>query len=56
MATAKKTAKKAVKKVASVVRSEAAKKYMQLMSDYEVQNPKKFAAKKAQMEATLKSL
>lgn len=54
--TTKKTVKKAVSAVKKVTRSEEAKKYMQLMADYEAKNPEKFALKKARMEAHLKTL
>lgn len=52
----KSTAKKVAKVVKEVGRSDAAKAYMQLMSDYEAKNPTKFALKKDRMEAHLKSL
>lgn len=52
----KKTAKKAAKSVTKMVRSDAAKAYMQHMAEYEALNPTKFATKKAEMEAKLATL
>lgn len=51
-----KTAKKVAKKVAAVVRSDAAKAFMQVMADYEAKNPEKYAAKKERLEAKLETL
>ncbi len=54
--TTKKVVKKTVKAVAKVVRSDAAKAFMQLMADYEAKNPEKYAKKKARFEEKLKNL
>ncbi len=49
----KKTTKKVVKKI---VRSDAAKAFMQVLADYEAKNPEKFAVKKERLMKKLETL
>lgn len=52
----KKAVKKPVKKASSVVRSDAAKAFLQVMAEYEAKNPEKFALKKDRLMEKLDNL
>lgn len=53
---AKTTVKKVAKAVKTVARSDEYKEYMELLAVYKEKNPAKYEAKKARIEAKLKSL
>ena len=56
MPTKKSTTKKVADTVKKVGRSDEAKKFMEVMAEYEAKNPEKFALKKERLEAKLKTL